>query len=314
MKAPFTRRSLLGAAVAGTAQLAWPYLARAATGPLTSTTVADGVTLLHGAGGNITAIDTATGVVLVDCGADVDAGPLNDWLTTKRADKPVSHVFNTHWHLDHTGCNDVFTARGVPVIAHENTRLWMTTDINSTWNNRVYPPRPTSFWPTDTFYYGVHELDVGADALRYGYLSQAHTDGDLYVHLPERNVIVAGGVVTDGSYPLPDYVTGGWLGGMIDSLNLLLEICDDNTIVIPAHGTPVDSKHLQAQRAMCEDVLTKISNSYYKGESYAEFLISLPTRDHDALWGEPRQFLHNAYEGVWGHITEVRRYLQRGSR
>ena len=39
-------------------------------------------------------------------------------------------------------------------------------------------------------------LAFGAQHADYGYLGQAHTDGDLYVYFREANVLVAGGVVS----------------------------------------------------------------------------------------------------------------------
>ena len=33
----------------------------------------------------------------------------------------------------------------------------------------------------------------------------------------QRNVLVAGGVVTFGAYPVIDYTTGGWIGGLVDA-------------------------------------------------------------------------------------------------
>jgi glyoxylase-like metal-dependent hydrolase (beta-lactamase superfamily II) len=40
---------------------------------------------------------------------------------------PVKFAVNTHYHLDHTGGNQVLVARGVPIIAHDNVAIWQTT-------------------------------------------------------------------------------------------------------------------------------------------------------------------------------------------
>src|SRR5260370_31044735 len=37
---------------------------------------------------------------------------------------PIKYAVNSHYHLDHTGCNQVFIARDVPIIAHYNIILW----------------------------------------------------------------------------------------------------------------------------------------------------------------------------------------------
>ena len=44
--------------------------------------------------------------------------------------------------------------------------------------------------PTKTFYTDGR-MEFGPHEIRYGYLGQAHTDGDIYLHLPKSNVIVS---------------------------------------------------------------------------------------------------------------------------
>src|SRR5437870_5959546 len=33
---------------------------------------------------------------------------------------PIRYAVNSHYHLDHTGGNQVLVARGIPIIAHDN--------------------------------------------------------------------------------------------------------------------------------------------------------------------------------------------------
>jgi Metallo-beta-lactamase superfamily len=40
---------------------------------------------------------------------------------------PIMFAVNSHYHLDHTGGNQVLTALGVPIIAHDNVMKWQTT-------------------------------------------------------------------------------------------------------------------------------------------------------------------------------------------
>ena len=39
---------------------------------------------------------------------------------------PIKYAVNSHYHLDHTGGNQVLLARGVPIIAHDNLTQWQT--------------------------------------------------------------------------------------------------------------------------------------------------------------------------------------------
>jgi hypothetical protein len=43
---------------------------------------------------------------------------------------------------------------GTKIIAHENTRLWLGTRVDSKWEHRIYPPQPSYALPTQTFFYG----------------------------------------------------------------------------------------------------------------------------------------------------------------
>src|ERR1700682_140627 len=49
---------------------------------------------------------------------------------------PIKYAVNSHYHLDHTGGNQVLLARGVPIIAHDNVSQWQTT------RNRRFLPAP----------------------------------------------------------------------------------------------------------------------------------------------------------------------------
>ena len=49
---------------------------------------------------------------------------------------PVKYAVNSHYHLDHTGGNQVLLARGVPIFAHDNVTQWQTT------KNRRFLPAP----------------------------------------------------------------------------------------------------------------------------------------------------------------------------
>src|ERR1043165_5107405 len=54
----------------------------------------------------------------------------------KLTSKPIKYAVNSHYHLDHTGGNQVLVARGVPIIAHDNVMSWQTT------KNKKFLPAP----------------------------------------------------------------------------------------------------------------------------------------------------------------------------
>jgi glyoxylase-like metal-dependent hydrolase (beta-lactamase superfamily II) len=312
MNSIMTRRGFLGSTLASAALAPVSFLRTAeARSIVTTMPLSDDLYLIIGAGGNAVVARSDKGLLLIDGGTADHARDLEQLLQHQFGRLPLVALFNTHWHTDHTGCNDHFVAATkatqLPIIAHENTRLWMTATINSKWENRRYQPRPMRAQPTQTFYDGVEHFLFGGDAIEFGYLPQAHTDGDLYVFLPRQNVVVAGDVVSGETYPVLDYCTGGWLGGMINGLKLLQKKCNADTRIVCGSGSLRTYVDLQSQIDMCTTVLGRIGASYYKGETREEFLASKPTAEFDAKWGNPELFIATAYDGAWGHINELRR-------
>lgn len=278
-------------------------LAQSGSGSLSAVSLRDGLVLIRGAGGNVVVLDTPDGLVLVDSGAPASAADLGRFLAERYPRSPVEVLFNTHWHLEHTGGNDEIGAMGATIVAHENTRLWMSTEFYVDWQDRTYPPRADAALPTRTFFSSDPqpiELDVGGRRAVYGHLKQAHTDGDIYVHFPQLNVIAAGGAVTAGEFPVPDYVTGGWIGGTIDATRKLIDMSDDDTLIVPQSGPPRSRSDLEAQAEMLSTIRERIEELAVQGKSAAEMVEAGITRDYEDAWdGDPRLFIENVYEGLW---------------
>ncbi|HEY1899375.1 MAG TPA: MBL fold metallo-hydrolase, partial [Steroidobacteraceae bacterium] len=215
-----TRRGFLDTTfgAAATAMLPWPGAVGAAGRPmleqLSVARLEDGLYLLSCSDWNVLALCGPQGMLLVDGGAALYTRELLAALGALPNGGPVKVLFNTHWHWNHTGSNEALAAQHAQIIAHRNTKLWLGTPITVEWQHHTYPPRPAAALPTTTFVNGTPDMQFSGQPVRYGHLPAAHTDGDLYVHLPQPNVIVAGGVVAAGRYPTIDYSTGGWIGGM----------------------------------------------------------------------------------------------------
>ena len=227
--------SLAGAAMGGLAGRA-----ASAADDLTITHLADDLLLINGAGADVVALSRPEGVVLVDGGDPSHSRALLAALHGATGGRPVVAAFNTHWHWPHTGSNEALRKAGVKLLAHENTRLWLTEPVIETWERRTYPARPKAL-PTDTFYKGVQRFAFGNAAIEYGYLPQAHTDGDIYVYFRDANVLVAGDVVAVGHYPILDYTTGGWSLGIANATRQLLDLVDNQTRIVPGTG-PLQTK------------------------------------------------------------------------
>jgi cyclase len=271
--------------------------------PIELRSLATDVDVVTGSGSNVVLVRAGKEVVMVDGGLAVNATRL---LQRVRAGgQSVSTLFNTHWHWDHTGSNEALGKSGVRIIAHENTKLWMQRPIDVKWEGRVYPPVTPKALPTQTFY-TQDSLRVGTQEIRYGHLGQAHTDGDLYVHLPAANVLVAGDVVSVNHYPVMDWSTGGWVGGLLDATSTLLALSDDNTLIVPGTGPVVNKAQLKLQHDMLEVMKERVWQLMRKGMNDVDVVAAKPTAEYDEQWGDPQQFLLSAYKGLWGHVREQR--------
>jgi len=185
------RREFLQA-LAGAAAFALPRTTGAQAGP-SATKLGEGISLITGAGNNVIALAADNGSLLVDAG---DAAQAPDVL---RLAGKVSTVFNTHYHLESTGGNDAMAKAGATIVAHLNTKLWMTQEIIRDWEDgKVYPPRAKASLPTEAFRATSGEMTIAGERIEYGLLTQAHTDGDLFVHFKNANVLAVGDAVQPG--------------------------------------------------------------------------------------------------------------------
>jgi cyclase len=302
-----SRRQVLqaigGASVAFPSVIAHLRSAYADESPALATTdLKRGLIQITGAGGNVVLLAEPGGLLLVDSGAPERAHDLKQ-LLADRFPAPVTTLFNTHWHLEHTGGNEVVTDSSTAIIAHENTRLWMSTKFYVEWQDRRYTPRPPRARPTRTFFSSDPqplELTFGGERVSYGHLPEAHTDGDIYVRFMERNVIVAGGAATAGRYPVPDYITGGWIGGLMTATETLIGMADGETLIVPEAGPARTRADLQAQYDMLAAVRERVEAMALKGHGIDEMIDAGLTKEFDARFGkDARQFITNVYQGLW---------------
>ena len=259
---------------------------------------------LGGGGGNVVLLGGRAGVAMIDSGSPEQGRAMQAFVAERFGGAPVELLFNTHWHLEHTGGNEAVAQAGTSIVAHENTRLWMSTEFFVDWQNRMYEPRPPAARPTQTFYSSDPqpiELDYGGERIHYGLLREAHTDGDIYVRLLNQNVIVAGGAATVGEYPTLDYITGGQLGGLIDATQSLIDMSDSETLIVPARGPALRRRDLEAQHEMAVTVRERMQRLARQGRSAKEMLAEGITLEFDERWGgDPERFVINAYRSLWG--------------
>jgi cyclase len=291
------RREFLQALAASAAALGLPRATLSQTRSATKLT--DKVTLVTGAGNNVVVLSGGGESLLVDCG---DAAHAPDLL--KLAGR-VSTVFNTHWHPESTGANDAMATAGAKLVSHVNTKLWMTQEIIHEWEKKIFPPRAKTALPTETFY-TTGTMTFGGEPIEYGVMPLAHTDGDIFVHFMQSNVLVVGDVVQAGRLPYLDYPTGGWIGGMQEAHRTVLRRANETTKIVPATGPVLTKAEVQASL----DLLTKVRDQLVKllkqGKGAQDMIDAKAMKDFESqLAGDPDMFIFTAYRGLWAHVREL---------
>jgi glyoxylase-like metal-dependent hydrolase (beta-lactamase superfamily II) len=212
----------------------------------------------------------------------------------------VRTLFNTHWHPEQTGSNEVLGTAGATIIAHENTRLWLTTDVTWPWNGEHFKRLPKVAQPNKTFYQ-TGALDSG---IRYGFIPDAaHTDGDLYVFFPQQNVLAVGDAVSGQGWPVVDWVTGGWIGGIVGGLQRLQTIANEETRIVPGRGPVLRLADLKAQFEMYGAIYERLTTLLNKGRGPSEAVAAKPTKEFDERMGNPDEFVRRAFESLWGYLS-----------
>jgi glyoxylase-like metal-dependent hydrolase (beta-lactamase superfamily II) len=273
-------------------------------GSLKLTDLGPDLVLIEGAGANVVALGTTDGVLLVDGGLAPQSAAVAAALAQRWPGRRVSVLFNTNWRDEHVGSNESAIAAGAKVMAHENTKLWLGGDFDVEWENKHYAPRPAKMLPNSTFYVSGG-VDLGGRHAEYWYVPRAYTDGDVAVFFPDANVLVASDLLSVGRYPVPDYATGGWIGGMLAASKALLDKTDAQTRIVPASGSAAGRAELAAQHELCMAMREKAAEAFRTGMSLKDFVASQPTSAFDAKWGDPSLFLKLVYKGGFAHLREL---------
>jgi cyclase len=302
----YSRRGLLRAAVgavpaAGAASLGGTLLwglARAQQGaPNITTTDLGGLKLLQGAGCNVVAMAGDDGALMIDGGLAANADALLRAVFAATGNDRIDTLIDTHWHPEQTGANEAVGRAGGTIFAHENTRLYLSHLSYSTSFDERVEPLPEVAWPTQTTR-GDGTLEFSGTTIDYGYLPQAHTDGDLYLHFPALNVLVAGGVVSGERWPLIDWRNGAWYGGRVRALQWLAELVDPDTRVVPAQGRLITGRDITRLRDIYDDLFLTMIGYMNMGFGPEDAVEHNPLAAYEDEFGDPSAFLDGAYRSM----------------
>jgi cyclase len=279
-----------------------PLQAREPKAKLAAQDLGGGFWLITGGAANTLAFASPDGALLVDGGAQAQSKALLKLALQSTGTKKVHTLVNTHWHPEQTGCNETLGKQGARIIAHENTRLWLTRKNMVDWSPTPLAALPKVAQPNKSFY-TTEKLDFGGEQIAFGHLGQAHTDGDLYAYFPKANILAAGGVLSSASWPLMDWQSGGWIGGLVGAHDRLLKIANDSTRIIPANGVVLGRKELQAQRDMYFHIFDRLVKQLVKSMGPDEAYESGPAKEYEAQFGDSKPFVLASFRSLWGHYA-----------
>ena len=302
-----SRRTLLTRSLAGLAGAslgaglgARALWAQAAGG---ATELGNGFHVLSLGATNVLAVTDASGVTLVDGAPAGRAAELARLVAALPRAGRVHTLFNTHWHPEHTGSNESLGQAGAKIVAQENTKQWLTTDVTWPWNAETVEPLAAAGLPNETFYEET-ELEVGGRTVRCGHLRDCpHTDGDLYVYFPDDNVLAVGDAVCGAGWPSIDWWTGGWIGGLVGGLDMLFYVANDDTKILPARGPVLTRADLRKQYDMYGVIWERLVKTLYSGGGPKEALAAKPTQEFDAAMGPSDAFVERAFQSLWAYLS-----------
>lgn len=295
----FSRRSFLhagAAALGGTLVRAYPTFAQAVA-PRISTTDLGGATLLQGAGCNVIAVPGPDGALMIDGGLAANAEALIAAVRAATGNSRVHTLINTHWHPEQTGANEAVGRDGGVIFAHEKTRMYLSNRVTSVTFEGHLDPLPKIARPNRTTR-GDGSIEFAGRKIDYGYMPAAHTDGDLYVHAPEMNLLVAGGVVSGEAWPLLDYRNGAWLGGRVRALEHLADLVQPDTRVVPADGRPMTGREIVRHRDMYQQLYATMIGYLNMGLGPEDAVDRNPLKPYEAEFGDASTFTYGALRSM----------------
>jgi glyoxylase-like metal-dependent hydrolase (beta-lactamase superfamily II) len=293
-----SRRSFIGASAGVFGGALLPGLAlRAQPAQITTTDLGGGLFLFGGAGCNVLALRGDNGALLVDGGLAANAEPLLRAVYAATGTTRVDTLINTHWHPEAVGANELVGRAGGKIFAHEKTAMYLRNRVSSIAFEGKRDPLPEPARPTETTR-GEGSLSFAGHRIAYGYLPAAHTDGDLFVHFADLNVMAVGGVISAQAWPLLDYRNGAWLGGRVRAVERLASLVKPDTRLVPADGRMLTGRDVMRQREIYDELFVTMINFMNKGYGAEDAVRDNPLKQYQAELGDPAAFLDGAYRSM----------------
>ena len=240
-------------------------------------TLAPGVAVLFGAGGNIGVSHGPDGTILIDDQFAPLTGKIAAAVAALGA-TPVRFLVNTHWHFDHSGGNENF-GKTATILAHKSVRVRLAAGAETRFGK--IPPAPPPALPVITYDDGV-TFHLNGDQLDAVFTGGGHTDGDTALYWRKANVLHTGDLMmSNAPFPFVDLESGGNAVHLVATLDRLLAMTNADTKVIPGHGPVTDRAGLQAWRDRIAGAVEAVRKAKDGGGTLVKFLAANPLKAMD---------------------------------
>lgn len=252
--------------------------------PVETTDLGDGVYMLatHVAG-NVAVITGEGGVWMIDTQMANIAPALDEAQKAVSDGAEVRLILNTHLHGDHVLGNAYFAERGALIMAHASVRERLMNPSANAVTGNTPDPLAGGFLPVIGIPGGA-EIALNGHTARIHHAPDAHTDGDLWVHFVEADLIHAGDLLFSGMYPFIDLDNGGTVGGMIAGMQAIAGAAGPDTRIIPGHGQLSTREDVLASIAMLTEARDAVAELAAQGLSLEEVQAANPLAPFHDEW------------------------------
>jgi glyoxylase-like metal-dependent hydrolase (beta-lactamase superfamily II) len=252
------------------------------------------ISMLAGAGGNITVQVGKDGILLVDSGVAAMSVKVAEAIQTL-SKRQVTYIVNTTDRSDHVGGNEHFARSGRPLAINRAAQasvyiVAFSTILDRMSDRNLKPPIPDRAWPNDTYSAPQKNLSFNGDAVQI-FHQPATTDGDSIVLFRRADVISTGDMFDPTGYPVIDVKSGGSLQAVLEGLNRLKQMAvpadhqEGGTMIVPGHGRLCDIADLAVYQHMVTIVRDRLQDMIKRGMTLEQVKAARPTRDYDPIYG-----------------------------
>ena len=263
-----------------------PAAAPSAATAVTSLHVAGQVWLVTAGDRNVAVQVGDEGVLVVNPGPETLADEVLAEIHELAPDKRIRVIVLTDDDARHIGGTAQLASGTTPqaqraaVFAHENAALRIATGGFS-----------DRHAPTETFFRGTRELYFNGEPIEIIHVPSAVSDGDVLVFFRKSDVVVAGSVIADLTYPVVRLDDGGTVNGTIAALNGILDRtiagwrAQGGTMVVPDRGRIYDEGDVAEYRDVLTIIRDRVQDAIDKGLTLEQVRAAQLARDYDGRYG-----------------------------